>query len=146
MKKFFKNNKGFTLIELLVVIAILAVLATLYVPRIMGSAANAKKTVAIANARTLASEITMYNSTAATANLIKGTGEKTGFSASATYDDNTLIVTKDNIEAKDATILYGRDFPDPAIVLLLTDNLGNCFIVQGTGATGHVGEPFEAED
>ncbi len=63
MKKFFKNNKGFTLIELLVVIAILAVLATLYIPRIINSTADAKRTVAISNARTLASEIYMNNAT-----------------------------------------------------------------------------------
>ncbi len=73
MKKFFKENqKGFTLIELLVVIAILAVLATLYVPKIVSSANDAKETVAIANARTLASEITAYNASATDANKVKG--------------------------------------------------------------------------
>ena len=61
LKKLRKNEKGFTLVELIVVIAILGVLAALIVPRIVGNVAEAAKETQIANARTIASEITIYN-------------------------------------------------------------------------------------
>ena len=56
-----KDKKGFTLVELIVVIAILGVLAMLIVPRIVGNVSDAKNKKEIANARTLASEITIHN-------------------------------------------------------------------------------------
>lgn len=61
MRELKKNKKGFTLVELVVVIAILAVLVTLIVPKIMGNVADAQKNTEIGNARTIASEITVYN-------------------------------------------------------------------------------------
>lgn len=61
MRELKKNEKGFTLVELVVVIAILAVLVTLIVPKIMGNVADAQKSTEIGNARTLASEITVWN-------------------------------------------------------------------------------------
>lgn len=64
MKQIRQNEKGFTLVELVVVIAILAVLAALLVPRIMGNVEDARSSKEIANARTLASEITTYNAVA----------------------------------------------------------------------------------
>ena len=60
-KKLKKNEKGFTLVELIVVIAILGVLAALIVPRIVGNVGEATLEREVANARTLASEITVYN-------------------------------------------------------------------------------------
>jgi prepilin-type N-terminal cleavage/methylation domain-containing protein len=60
-KKMKKKQKGFTLVELIVVVAILGVLATLLVPKIMGNVEESRKQTAIANARTIASEITMHN-------------------------------------------------------------------------------------
>lgn len=61
IKKFQKNEKGFTLVELVVVIAILALLAALLVPRIMGNVEDARASREVANARTIASEISTYN-------------------------------------------------------------------------------------
>lgn len=61
MQELKKNKKGFTLVELVVVIAILAVLVTLIVPKIMGNVADAQKNTEIGNARTLASDITVWN-------------------------------------------------------------------------------------
>jgi type IV pilus assembly protein PilA len=63
-KKIRKSEEGFTLVELVIVIAILAVLAALLVPRIMGNVEDAKRSQAIADARTIASEITVYNAQA----------------------------------------------------------------------------------
>ncbi len=149
MKKFIKENrKGFTLIELLVVIAILAVLATLYVPRIVKSTNDAKETVEIANARTLASEITMYNAGVTdTADLLLGTG--TGTTPVKTGSTNTCataltglagtnnVVLEANItgHAEDdaKALLNGRKFPDADIVVLITDDKGNCFIRKPDG-------------
>ena len=133
MKKFFKENqKGFTLIELLVVIAILAVLATLYVPKIVQSTADAKKTVEIANARTLASEITTYNATKTTGQ-IKGSGDKpTSILTTATWKEGWKVVTKDDLAS--TTLLDGRSFPDSTYVLLVTDTNHNCFILNTDGS------------
>ncbi|NMB43012.1 MAG: prepilin-type N-terminal cleavage/methylation domain-containing protein [Clostridiales bacterium] len=64
IKKIRKSEEGFTLVELVIVIAILAVLAALLVPRIMGNVEDAKRSQAIADARTIATEITVYNAQA----------------------------------------------------------------------------------
>ncbi len=128
MKKFLKNNQSaLTLIELLVVIAILAVLATLYVPRILTGTNKAKRAVEIANARTLASEITMYNSTATT--KIKGTGVKSTYDWLLDTDHNVILSTQFN--SLPGGLSDGRAFPDTDIVYLVTDKEGNCYIVTG---------------
>ncbi len=148
MKKFLKDNrKGFTLIELLVVIAILAVLATLYVPRIVSSSNNAKKTVEIANARTLASEITMINASAT--KVFKGSGTVPTSAAGdnwGTYATGYNVVQASDITNPPAALglsakvtaeikglLDGRGFPSDAYVYILTDAKGNCFIVDTDG-------------
>lgn len=61
LKKMQKKQEGFTLVELIVVIAILGVLATLLVPNIMGNVKESKSATIISNARTVASEVTVYN-------------------------------------------------------------------------------------
>ncbi len=130
MKKFLKNNRsGFTLIELLVVIAILAVLATLYVPRILSSSANAEEKVEIANARTLASEITMYNFEHSGA-MITGGAAPTGWTKYKT-GYTVLAGTEDLLSS--SGLLDGRDFPSTAYVRLVIDSNGNCFIVDEDG-------------
>ncbi len=130
MKKFLKNNRsGFTLIELLVVIAILAVLATLYVPRILSSSANAEEKVEIANARTLASEITMYN--------FEHPDEKiTGGAAPAgweKYKTGYTVLAGTEASLTGSHLLDGRDFPSTTYVRLVIDGAGNCFIVDEDG-------------
>ncbi len=144
MKKFLKNNRsGFTLIELLVVIAILAVLATLYVPRILSSSNNAKETVEKANARTLASEITMYNASNTT-KFLGNTAVDATSCPSFTDANKTKYSSYKKVEGDDFTdnatpagikaLLDGRTFPDDTVVILLIDPTGNCFIVSATGA------------
>ena len=139
MKKFFKENrKGFTLIELLVVIAILAVLATLYVPRILTSTTNAKKTVAIANARTLASEITMYNIEASqnsSKHIFVGGGTKTTTGHPDWLTDSRTYVLAADFEASETpaeikSLLNGRQFPDPTVVLIMIEPSGSCYLVN----------------
>lgn len=140
MKKFFKENrKGFTLIELLVVIAILAVLATLYVPRIISSTNNAKETVDISNARTLASEITMINTERSVKGeaLFKGDGAlPSGFSeANKTKYSTYKVVEEDDITGSSIPeikkLLDGRTFPSSAVILSATD--GSCIVVKANG-------------
>ncbi len=140
MKKFFKENqKGFTLIELLVVIAILAVLATLYVPKIVSSANDAKETVAIANARTLASEITAYNASATDANKVKGSVSGTNATYSWLQNSGFAIVSEKDITNNNGAkyLMDGREFPTSSKVVIVTDSKGNCFIVNASDGTAY---------
>ncbi len=66
MNKMKENNKGFTLVELVIVIAIIAILAALLVPNIIGSVEDAQVSKEMADARSLASEITTSNAMEAT--------------------------------------------------------------------------------
>lgn len=60
-KRLRENEKGFTLVELIIVIAILAILAVLVVPRIMDNLNDARYSRALADAKTIANEITTAN-------------------------------------------------------------------------------------
>ena len=53
-------KKGFTMIELIFVIVILAILASVAVPRLAGTKADAEESAAVANLRTLVSDLNTY--------------------------------------------------------------------------------------
>lgn len=77
MKKNRQNKKGFTLMELVVVIAILAVLGLMLYPQVTKYLDSAKKTTAVANARTAYTAALFESSTAknfadVTTDIIKG--------------------------------------------------------------------------
>jgi general secretion pathway protein G len=55
-----KNQKGFTLIELMVVLIILGLLATIVLPKFLGSEEKAKRKVAITQMRSLESALDSY--------------------------------------------------------------------------------------
>lgn len=113
LKKMKKNQKGFTLVELVVVIAILAVLSALLVPRIMGNVEEARHEKEVADARTLASEIAVYNAKAGT-------------------DDTDAIVEYLTTPADEASLTaiadfasWAGNFPLAADVLITIDADGN---------------------
>jgi type IV pilus assembly protein PilA len=115
-----KNQKGFTLVELIVVIAIMAILATLLIPRIMGNVKEAANQTQISTARTLASEITIWNAKASTDNdtttkTIPATFPTTGTTAVAVGD-----LTNGNL-----TLPTGTEFPDATVVEIVVDKDGN---------------------
>lgn len=115
LKRMKKNQKGFTLVELVVVIAILAVLSALLVPRIMGNVQDAAREREIADARTLASEIAVYN-------------------AKAKAEADPLVPMYTTSPATNATLpaelQYAdvQDFPDATIVQIIIDAEGNATI------------------
>jgi type IV pilus assembly protein PilA len=118
LKRFKKNQKGFTLVELIVVIAILGVLAALIVPRILGNVDEATKEREIANARTIASEITIHNAKAVTANKI-------------TITPCTQVA----YEAKGLRLPEGITWPDATVVVIRIDASGNASIDETPATT-----------
>jgi len=124
LKKMKKNEKGFTLVELVVVIAILAVLAMLLVPRIMGNVGESEKQKEIANARTLASEITVNNAMAKTA------AEKVVASGVAGFGG--LAQVKEGDLAGKLELPNGIIFPLNTVVTIEIDAKGNASINMPT--------------
>lgn len=118
-----KNQKGFTLVELIVVVAIMAVLATLLIPRIMGNVKQAADQTEISTARTLASEITIWNAKALTDN-----------DATTVTIPNPLptgaAVTLEATDLVGGVVLpTGTTFPKASIVEIKVDEDGNASIV-----------------
>lgn len=112
IKKIRKSEEGFTLVELVIVIAILAVLAALLVPRIMGNVEDAKRSQAIADARTIASEITVYN-------------------AQAKADDEEDMITEEDLQDNTALGKINRtteDLPSNKYVEIKIDSAGNATV------------------
>ena len=113
IKEMRKNEKGFTLVELVVVIAILAVLALLLVPRIMGNVEDSRKSKEIANARTIASEISTHNA------LVDEDDPSTGSKVNpGTYYKGQA----GNISQIDRT---GDELPNPTYAVIEVDSDGN---------------------
>ena len=119
MKTIKKNEKGFTLVELVIVVAILAILAALLVPRIMGNVEDAKKSKEIANARTIASEITIQNA------LVKVEGTGTTIPAILpTSGEKTL----QDSDSSNAETYYNGSFgelPKGGFCTIKVDSAGN---------------------
>jgi type IV pilus assembly protein PilA len=118
LKRMKKNQKGFTLVELVVVIAILAVLSALLVPRIMGNVQDAAREREIADARTLASEIAVYNAKA------KAADDPVGMPSYLTSPATNDTLPAELKYADDA------DFPDATIVQINIDADGNATIEE----------------
>ena len=124
MKTIKKNEKGFTLVELVIVVAILAILATLLVPRIMGNVEEAKKSKELANARTIASEITIHNA------LVKVEG--TGTTIPATLPTSGEKTLQDS-DSSNAETYYNGSFgelTDDSICTITVDSAGNATVVE----------------
>ncbi len=123
LKKMKENEKGFTLVELIVVIAILGILSVLLVPKIMGNVQDASTEREIANARTIASEVSIHNATAVddkTAKTIPATLPATG--ATVALKEGDLTGTDIAIDGDDIT------FPDTSKVEIIVDSVGNASI------------------
>lgn len=85
------KKKGFTLVELIAVIAILAILAAIIVPRVTSLSATAKERAARADARTILSQLEVYNATVTdSTKTILDTATLTGISAASIACDTTL--------------------------------------------------------
>ena len=118
-----KDKKGFTLVELIVVIAILGVLAMLIVPRIVGNVSDARDKREISNARTLASEITVYNADREKDQWIKSAAVTTPLVKSDYRKVADTVETATGLE-----LPKGIDWPDPDVVEILVDANGNASI------------------
>ena len=78
-------KKGFTMIELIFVIVILGILASVAVPRLAGTKADAEESAAVANLRTLVSDLNTY------------------YVAKGDFPDETTWSQITNVPLKDAT-------------------------------------------
>ena len=125
MKTIKKNEKGFTLVELVIVVAILAILAALLVPRIMGNVEDAKKSKELANARTIASEITIHNA------LVKVEG--TGTTIPATLPASGTETTLQDSDSTNNRTYYNGSFgklPATGYCTITVDSYGNATVVE----------------
>jgi type IV pilus assembly protein PilA len=120
MKTIKKNEKGFTLVELVIVVAILAILAALLVPRIMGNVEDAKKSRELANARTIASEITIHNALV----KVEGTGTYIPDPLPASGTETTLNTS--NYDGR-----FG-ELPAGSFCTITVDSDGNAKVVEPT--------------
>ena len=77
-------KKGFTMIELIFVIVILGILASVAIPRLVGTRDEAEISAALANLRTLVSDASAYYAA-------KGDFKKTGATTAATWGEITSV-------------------------------------------------------
>ena len=92
-------KKGFTMIELIFVIVILGILASVAVPRLAGTKADAEISAAVANLRTLVSDLNTYY-------VAKG-GFEVGADAAAAITTTWSQIT--NVPLKDAATKNAKD-------------------------------------
>lgn len=116
MRKEKKNQKGFTLVELVIVVAILAVLVTLIVPKIMGNVQDAKKNTEIGNARTLASEISVWNAKQA---------DNTTWVKDGSDADTTISATEYDLQLD---LPAGITWPSGTHATITVDTSGNAYV------------------
>ena len=81
-------KKGFTMIELIFVIVILGILASVAIPRLAGTKADAEISAAVANLRTLVSDANVYY-------VAKRGFEATGGAISTTWSQITNVPVDD---------------------------------------------------
>lgn len=115
MKELKKNEKGFTLVELVVVIAILGVLVALIVPRIMGNVQDARRRTDQGNARTLASEITVWNA------------QQTSNATWITDTDGSGVIDQAEYTAR-RTLPTGITWPAATNATITVDSAGNASV------------------
>lgn len=121
-----RDEKGFTLVELVIVIAILAVLATLLVPKIVGNVEDAKKSKALADARTIASEITTHNA------MEKTKDDPQYIPATLPEGNDTTKLTAANYNNT-----FGK-LPDENYCYITVDSQGNAeVVIVGAEADDH---------
>ena len=92
-------KKGFTMIELIFVIVILGILASVAVPRLAGTKADAEESAAVANLRTLVSDLNTYY-------VAKG-GFEVGTDATAAITTTWSQIT--NVPVNDPTKKLGEN-------------------------------------
>ena len=98
-------KKGFTMIELIFVIVILGILASVAVPRLAGTKADAEESAAVANLRTLVNDANVY---------YVAHGTFTG----ATWNDVTNVPLKDNGSLPATTQLVTESISKPVALYI----------------------------
>ena len=113
-------KKGFTMIELIFVIVILGILASVAVPRLAGTKADAEESAAVANLRTLVSDLNTY------------------YVATGDFPNTTTWSQITNVPLKDAT---DKAVGGTATAHLTVGNEKDCIgvnIVKGDDDTAHI--------
>ena len=123
-------KKGFTMIELIFVIVILGILASVAVPRLAGTKADAEISAAVANLRTLISDANTY---------LVAKGEFPGSTAKWSEITNVpLASAADTAPTSDANLKVGKDSDCIKVKMVNKDANKPAHIVftPKSGATG----------